>query len=66
MCGGVKMCGLYKQDSTTEWLKTQVAVIEAWAADLSDDPSANIRLLDCVTTHKDWLTREIEELSAPT
>jgi len=60
------MCGLYKQNSTTEWLKTQVAVIEAWAADLSDDPSTNLRLLECVTKHKQWLMREIKELNAPT
>lgn len=58
------MCGLYKQDSTTEWLKTQVAVIEAWAADLSDDPSTSLRLLECVTEHKQWLMREIKELNA--
>lgn len=60
------MCGLYKHDTTTEWLKTQVAVIGAWADDLSDDPTLNTRLLECVTTHKKWLERELEEIGALT
>ena len=58
------MCGLYTKRTTTDWLKSQVSVLEAWETDMALDPAAPARLLTCVSEHKSWLITELKELGA--
>nr|WP_321359642.1 hypothetical protein [uncultured Hyphomonas sp.] len=44
------------------WLQTQLRVIKAWQNELASRPDADLRQVERLARHHDWLTEELARL----
>ena len=45
------------------WLQTQLRVIKAWQDELASRPDADLRQVERLSHHRDWLTEELARLT---
>lgn len=59
------MCGLYTKSTTLEWLESQIAVLDCWIEDISDNLDTDMNFLECIQGHRKWLDTELKLLKNP-
>jgi hypothetical protein len=57
------MCVPVDESAMLCWLQTQLRVIKAWQDELASRPDADIRQVERLSRHHDWLTEELDRLS---
>lgn len=57
------MCVPVDDSAILCWLQTQLRVIEAWQAELSSRPDADLQQVERLARHYDWLNEELSRLS---
>ena len=57
------MCVPVDETAMLCWLQTQLRVIEAWQDELISRPDADIRQVERLSRHRDWLTEELTRLT---
>ena len=57
------MCMPVDEAAMLCWLQTQLRVLEAWQDELTSRPDADIRQVERLSRHRDWLTEELARLT---
>jgi hypothetical protein len=58
------MCVPVDDSAMLCWLQTQLRVSEAWQAELSSRPDADLQQVKRLSRHHDWLNEELSRLSS--
>ena len=59
------MTGNCPTSITIDWLETQLEYLEVWIDDISTESNEDLKLVECVQGHRQWLKSEITVLRNP-